>query len=85
MLAWILFGLIAGVIANIIDPRPTQGGLLGAIVLGIVGVLVGGFLANLIFGVGVSGFDFTSMLIIVAGSLLVLMVGRMLSRSTSGY
>lgn len=85
ILAWILFGLIAGVIANVVDPRPSQGGILGAIVLGIVGALVGGFLANLIFGIGIAGFDFTSMLIAIAGSLLVLMVGRMLSRSTSGY
>lgn len=81
ILAWVLFGLIAGVIANMIDPRPAQGGVLGAIVLGIVGALLGGFLANLLFGVGVTGFDLTSFIIAVAGSLLVLMVGRAFGRA----
>lgn len=81
ILAWLVFGLIVGIIANVIDPRPSQGGLLGAIVLGIVGALVGGFLGNMLFGVGVSGFDFSSFAVAVAGSLLVLFVGRALTRS----
>lgn len=81
ILSWILFGLIVGIIANAIDPNPESGGLLGAILLGIGGALLGGFVADLIFGVGVSGFNLTSFIIAVAGSLLLLFVGRTLRRA----
>lgn len=80
IIAWVVFGLIVGLIANAIDPKPSQGGLLGAIILGIVGALVGGFLGNLIFGVGVSGFDVQSFALAILGSLLLLFIGRVLSR-----
>lgn len=81
ILGWIILGLIAGVIANAIDPRPSRGGILGAMVLGILGALVGGFIGSALFGVDVSGFNFTSLILAVAGSLVLLFVGRMLSRS----
>jgi len=81
IISWILFGLIVGIIANAVDPEPAQGGLLNAMLLGIVGALIGGFLAELIFGVGVSGFNLTSFLIAVAGSLLLLFIGRAMRRA----
>lgn len=76
IVSWVIFGLVVGVIANLIDPQPSQGGLVGAIILGILGALLGGFLANLIFGIGISGFNFTSLAIAVLGSLLLLFIGR---------
>jgi uncharacterized membrane protein YeaQ/YmgE (transglycosylase-associated protein family) len=78
ILSWVLFGLIVGIVANAIDPADNQGGVLGAILLGIGGSLIGGFLANLIFGVGVSGFDIASFIVAVAGSLFVLFGARAL-------
>lgn len=77
-ISWIIFGLIAGTVANIIDPRPSSGGVIGAIILGIVGALVGGFLANLVLGLDITGFNLTSFIIAIAGSLLLLYVGRAL-------
>ncbi|MBI2033018.1 MAG: GlsB/YeaQ/YmgE family stress response membrane protein [Candidatus Levybacteria bacterium] len=82
ILAWAAFGLIAGTIANIIDPRPSSGGILGSMVLGIVGALVGGFLANLVFGVGVTGFNLTSFVVAVIGALIVLFGVRAFTRSS---
>lgn len=81
VLSWILFGLIVGIVANAIDPADNQGGLLGAVLLGVVGALVGGFLANLLFGVSVTGFDITSFIVAVAGALLVLFGARALRRA----
>jgi len=81
ILTWVILGLVAGSVANFLDPRTSSGGILGSIVLGIVGALVGGYLGNAIFGMGVTGFNFTSFLVAVAGSLVVLAVGRMLSRT----
>ncbi len=78
---YVIFGLIAGSIANMIDPRPSRGGILGSIVLGIAGAVVGGWLGSTIFGVGVSGFNLSSFIVAVAGSLVLLAIGRMLTRA----
>ncbi len=80
-LVWIVFGLIAGAIANYIDPHPSKGGILGSIVLGVVGAFVGGFIGQTLFGVGVTGFNVMSLIVAVAGSLLVLFLGRILMRN----
>jgi uncharacterized membrane protein YeaQ/YmgE (transglycosylase-associated protein family) len=81
ILLWVVFGLIVGSIANFIDPRESQGGLLGSIILGIVGSVVGGYLGGLLLGTPVTGFNFTSLIVAVAGSLLVLYIGRMFRRA----
>lgn len=81
IVGWIILGLVAGVIANMIDPRPARGGILGAIILGIVGALVGGFLGSVLLGVDVTGFNLGSILVAVVGSLLVLWIGRAVSRA----
>ena len=80
ILTWIVFGLIVGVIANALDPRPAQGGLGGADLLGVVGALVGGCLDKIIVGVDVPGVNLSSLGGAVLGSLLLLFIGRALSR-----
>lgn len=74
---WIVFGLIVGIIANVIDPKKEEGGLMGAVILGVLGAVLGGILANLLFGIGITGFNLTSLAIAVLGSLFLLFVGRM--------
>lgn len=81
VLSWIVFGLIVGFLANLIDPSPSQGGLIGTLLLGVLGSLVGGFLGSLIFGVGVSGFNVSSFIIAVLGSLLLLILQRSFRRA----
>lgn len=79
ILYWIVFGLITGSIANFIVPNPS-GGILGSIILGIVGAVVGGYLGQKFFAVGVTGFNIMSFVVAVGGALLVLFVGRLLMR-----
>lgn len=76
---WIIFGLITGSIANFIAPSP-RGGIAGSIVLGIVGAIIGGYLGQRFFAVGVTGFNVMSFVVAVAGALLVLFIGRLLTR-----
>jgi uncharacterized membrane protein YeaQ/YmgE (transglycosylase-associated protein family) len=77
ILTWIILGMIAGSIANMIDPAPSRGGLLGSMILGIVGAIVGGFLAGLLLGTdGVSGFNLSSIVVATIGSLIVLWGAR---------
>jgi uncharacterized membrane protein YeaQ/YmgE (transglycosylase-associated protein family) len=79
ILYWIIFGLIAGSIADYISPG-YKGGIIGSIILGIIGAVVGGYLGEVFFGVGVTGFNLMSFAVAVLGSLLVLFIGRLLSR-----
>lgn len=81
IISWIIFGLIVGAIANLIDQRPSKGGILGSLVLGIVGAVIGGFLGNLLLGIEVTGFNITSLIIGVIGAMIALGVGRTINRT----
>jgi uncharacterized membrane protein YeaQ/YmgE (transglycosylase-associated protein family) len=72
IIAWIVLGLIAGFIASKIVNRSGEGPLLD-IVLGVVGALVGGFLFNLVGAAGVTGFNIWSILVAVAGAVVLLL------------
>ncbi|MCZ8624826.1 GlsB/YeaQ/YmgE family stress response membrane protein [Escherichia albertii] len=81
IIAWIIFGLIAGVIAKLIMPGRDGGGFILTCILGIVGAVVVGWLATM-FGIGgtISGFNLHSFLVAVVGAILVLGVFRLLRR-----
>lgn len=76
ILSWIVFGLIVGLVANLLDYNPSSGGVLGSIILGILGAILGGFLGDLIFSVGVTGFNLSSFIVAVAGALILLVISR---------
>jgi uncharacterized membrane protein YeaQ/YmgE (transglycosylase-associated protein family) len=73
ILSWIILGLIAGFIGSKIVDKQGQGFWLN-IALGIIGALVGGFLFNLFGAGGVTGLDLWSMIVAVAGSVVVLLI-----------
>ncbi|HDL8021903.1 TPA: GlsB/YeaQ/YmgE family stress response membrane protein [Yersinia enterocolitica] len=78
ILSWIIFGLIAGILAKWIMPGEDGGGFIMTIILGVVGALVGGYISTF-FGMGkVDGFNFGSFVEAVIGSLVVLFVYRKL-------
>ena len=77
ILYWIIFGLIAGGIANFLAPSK-GGGIIGSIILGILGAVVGGWLGQMFFGVGVTGFNFSPFVVAIIGSLLVLLVSKLI-------
>src|SRR6516225_5190895 len=73
ILGWIVVGLIAGFIGSKIVNRQGQGFWLD-IGLGIVGAIVGGYLFSLFGKEGVTGLNLYSMLVAVAGSVVVLLI-----------
>jgi len=82
LLSWLILGLIAGFIGSKIVNKSGQGMLLD-MVLGIVGAIVGGFLATNVLGFGgVSGFNIYSLLVAIAGSIVVLLIYRALTGSS---
>lgn len=72
ILSWILFGLITGAVGKLIMPGDDPGGIFITILIGIVGAMIGGFIGSLLGFGGISGFDFRSLAIAVAGSLILL-------------
>jgi uncharacterized membrane protein YeaQ/YmgE (transglycosylase-associated protein family) len=79
-LIWIVLGLVAGVIAKLIMPGRDPGGFIVTIILGIVGALVGGFISTKLGFGDVTGFNLPSIVIAVLGSILLLIIYRMLKR-----
>ena len=79
ILSWIIFGLIAGAIAKFLTPGRDPGGCIITIIIGIVGALLGGWIATLLGFGGISGFDFRSFVIAILGSILLLFLWRMIS------
>jgi uncharacterized membrane protein YeaQ/YmgE (transglycosylase-associated protein family) len=78
ILAWILFGLIAGAIAKFIMPGKDPGGCLGTAVIGILGAVIGGFVSTQVLNVGsVTGFNLRSFGIAILGSILLLTLYRL--------
>ena len=79
IIGWIVLGLIAGAIAKAILPGDDPGGIFVTMLIGIVGAIVGGFIASAL-GIGDLDefFDIGTWLIAIAGSLLLLLVYRML-------
>ena len=72
-LAYIILGLIAGSIAKALMPGKEGGGWIATLILGIAGAVVGGWLGNLVFHVGLGSFwDLKTWILSIVGSLVVL-------------
>jgi uncharacterized membrane protein YeaQ/YmgE (transglycosylase-associated protein family) len=83
IIAWIVLGLIAGAIAKAIYPGTQGGGFLATTGLGIVGAVVGGYLAQVlrIGGPAVAGgFSLWSIALAVVGALVVLFIWGLLTQ-----
>ena len=80
IIAWIVLGAAAGFIANMI--MGSREGLLMMVVLGIVGGLVGGFIATSVLKIGsVNGINVESIVIATLGAILVVVVVGMFQGS----
>ncbi|HEY2147783.1 MAG TPA: GlsB/YeaQ/YmgE family stress response membrane protein [Pirellulales bacterium] len=80
ILAWAVFGLIAGAIAKYLMPGKAPGGIILTIVLGVVGAVVGGYIGTLLGFGDISGFNIKSMLLAVGGGVLVLFIYGLLTK-----
>ncbi len=80
ILAWLVVGLIAGWLAGQVM-RGGGYGLIGDIVTGIVGALLGGFLAASLLNMpdAVNGINLTSILVAFIGALILIAILRMVS------
>jgi uncharacterized membrane protein YeaQ/YmgE (transglycosylase-associated protein family) len=82
ILAWIGFGLVAGLLAKWLNPESAPGGIVVTILLGIGGAILGGYLGSHFLGLGsVTGFDLRSLALAVGGAVLLLAIYGALVRA----
>jgi uncharacterized membrane protein YeaQ/YmgE (transglycosylase-associated protein family) len=75
IIAWIVLGAIAGFITNML--MGGSGGVLATIFLGIIGAVVGGFLAGTVLKVAdVTGINIESIVVSVIGAVIVVALYR---------
>ncbi len=79
ILSWIVVGLIAGWLAGSLM-RGRGFGVIGDIIMGILGALVGGFIASSVFNIpdAVNGFNLTSILVAFIGAVILIAIIRLL-------
>lgn len=78
ILAWIVFGLIAGAVAKLLMPGRDPGGWIVTMLLGIAGAFVGGWIGSLVWGSeGVTGFDLGSFGLAIVGAIVLLALYRL--------
>lgn len=72
IIIWIIFGALVGWIASIV--MHSKGGLIRNIIVGLIGAVLGGFLASL-FGIGsVTTFTIEGFLIALGGAVLLIWI-----------
>ena len=86
IIAFIILGLIAGVIAKWILPGKDPGGIIVTTLIGIAGAIIGGFLAGALFGADPMDefWDVSSWLTAIAGAIILLLVYRMFMGAKAG-
>ncbi len=79
LISWIMVGLIAGWIAGMVM-KGSGFGVIGDIVLGIIGALLGGFLASAVLNIpnAMTGINFTSIITAIVGAIIVVAILRLL-------
>jgi len=78
IISWIVFGLIAGVVAKLLMPGHDPGGCIITMLLGVAGAFVGGFLYRLLTAQEVFfQFDLGSLVVAVLGAIVILAIYRL--------
>jgi uncharacterized membrane protein YeaQ/YmgE (transglycosylase-associated protein family) len=73
ILVWIALGLLGGIAVGwFLGWRGRL--LVGDAVVGVLGAVIGGFLAAVLLGLDISGFDATSVLVAAFGAALLILV-----------
>ena len=81
ILTWVIWGLFVGALARLLLPGRQRLGIALTIVLGVVGSLLGGFLATEVLHIGdANDADFGSFVIAVATSVLLLAIFERVNR-----
>ena len=86
IIAFIILGLLAGAIAKALLPGNDPGGVIVTMLIGIVGALLGGFLAGALFDADPLDefFDLSTWLTAIVGSIVLLLIYRLVTGRRGG-
>ena len=86
IIAWIVLGLGAGLLANMVIPGRRSQGLILTCLIGIAGALGGGWVATRVFHVHTlhGFFNLSTWLTAIAGAAVLLLIFRLISARYSG-
>jgi len=86
IIAFIILGLLAGIIAKALIPGEDPGGFIITTIIGVVGALLGGFLAAALFGADPLDefFDVSTWLTAIVGSIILLLLYRLVAGRRRG-
>jgi uncharacterized membrane protein YeaQ/YmgE (transglycosylase-associated protein family) len=78
IIAFIVLGLLAGIIAKAIMPGKDPGGIVVTMLIGVLGALAGGFLAGVLFDADPLDefFDIYTWITAIVGALILLIIYR---------
>jgi len=82
ILAWIVFGALAGWIASIIMRTDDEQGPIMNVIVGIAGAFIGGLIMSMLGSTGVTRFNLSSLIVATLGAIVLLAVVKSLSRHT---
>ncbi|NJL59742.1 MAG: GlsB/YeaQ/YmgE family stress response membrane protein [Desulfobacteraceae bacterium] len=80
ILSWIVFGLIAGMLAKLIMPGKDPGGIIVTSLIGIAGAVVGGFIGTQLGFGKVTGFNLKSFGVAIGGAVVLLAAYRAMKK-----
>ncbi len=78
IIGWIIIGIVAGWLAEKIMKR--NHGLLTNLAVGVVGAILGGFIASSLLGIAVGGFNIMTLIVATAGAVLLLFLLGLIRR-----
>jgi len=86
IIAFIILGLLAGIIAKAIMPGSDPGGFIVTTLIGIAGAVIGGFLAGAIFDADPLDefFDISTWLTAIVGAIILLFIYRLVVGNRGG-
>jgi uncharacterized membrane protein YeaQ/YmgE (transglycosylase-associated protein family) len=79
IIGWIVLGLLAGMLAKLFMPGDDPGGFIITTIIGIVGAIIGGFVAKALgFGDPIDEFfDISTWIAAIIGSMVLLLIYRL--------
>ena len=78
LIGWLVIGIVAGCLAEMFMGR--NHGLVTNLIVGVVGALLGGFIAQNLLGIPVGGFNLVTLLVAFGGAVLLLFLLGLVKR-----